>query len=95
MAGKNRGMSKRDHNDATEASSTAVELNSNEVETPTIRVFDPPDEPPSSDSGTPLPDDPSILKENVKGLKSQLRKHKQKVLQCDVPNLHTLAYHGY
>ena len=88
-------MSKRDHDDATEASSTAVEFGSNGIETPTIRVFDPPDQPPSSDSGTPLPDDPSILKENVKGLKSQLRKHKQKVLSYDVSNLHTPAYHGY
>jgi hypothetical protein len=75
--------SEREHSeDATEASTTAVELNTTGTGTgvPTIKVFEPPDPSPSPDTGTPLPDDPSVLKENVKGLKSQLRRQKRQVL---------------
>lgn len=82
MAGKNRGKPNREHEDTPEASSTAVDLAGAGTVTPAIAVLDPPDQPPSSDTGTPLPDDTNILKENVKGLKSQLRKHKQKVFLC-------------
>jgi len=82
MVGKKRGSSKQEPTeDATEASTTAVELNTTGARgVPAIQVFSPPDEPPSSDTGTPLPDDPGVLKENVKGLKSQLRRHKRQVL---------------
>lgn len=79
MTGKNRGESKGGPEDTPDASSTAVDLNRGKT-VPAIRVPDLPDRPPSSDPGTPLPDDSNLLKENVKGLKNQLRKHKQKVL---------------
>ncbi|KAF9650658.1 hypothetical protein BDM02DRAFT_1285593 [Thelephora ganbajun] len=80
MTGKERGKSKRESEDATEASSTAVELNPIGTGPPTIEVSDLPEQPPNPDTGTPLPDDPNVLKENVKGLKNQLRRHKQQVL---------------
>ena len=81
MVSKKRGNSKREPTeDTTEASTTAIEHNTTGAGVPAIHVFSPPDEPPSSDTGTPLPDDPGVLKENVKGLKSQLRRHKRQVL---------------
>jgi hypothetical protein len=79
MAGKNRRKSEREREDTPDAGSTAVDFNGSGTVAPAIRVSDPPDQPPSSDPGTPLPDDTNILKENVKGLKSKLRKHKQEV----------------
>lgn len=72
MAGKKRGKSGKEHESATEASTTAVELNPKQ--TPSVDSFNLPD------TGTPLPDDPKVLKENVKGLKSQLRRHKLQVV---------------
>ena len=83
MADKKRGKSERDHaEEATEASTTTVEPNTTRTGTgvPTIRIFEPPDSSSSPDTGTPLPDDPSALKESVKGLKSQLRRRKRQVL---------------
>ena len=88
MAGKNRRKSNREHGDTPEASSTAADFTGARTVTPTIGVLDPPDQPPSSDTGTPLPDDTNILKENVKGLKTQLRKHKQKVFSCKLQTRH-------
>lgn len=80
MVDEKHGKSKREHKDVTEARTTALEPKSTGAGTPSIRVFGPPDLSPSPDTGTPLPDDPSVLKENVKGLKSQLRRHKRQVL---------------
>ena len=78
MVGRKRGKPEREHGeDTVEASTTAVEPNPTGTVIPAIRVFDPSEPSPSPDTGTPLPDDPSILKENVKGLKSQLRKQKR------------------
>lgn len=81
MADKKREKSRREHERATEAITTAIELNTKKTVTPS----------PSPDTGTPLPDDPNVLKENVKGLKSQLRRQKLKVL----PRLSSLAHEVY
>jgi hypothetical protein len=80
MVGKHRGKSKQGREDTSEASSTAVESIITSTGTPIVEM---PDQPPSSDSGTPLPDDPNVLKENVKGLKTKLRRHKRKVALFD------------
>lgn len=77
MVGKNRGNPKREREDTLGVGSTAVELSTAGAGAPPVAM---PNQPPSSDTGTPLPDDPSVLKEDVKGLKSQLRRHKRKVL---------------
>jgi hypothetical protein len=79
MAGNNRGKSKQVHEDTPDANSTAVNRNGPKGVASTIGVAVSPGDAPTPDTGTPLPDDPSVLKENVKGLKSQLRKHKQSV----------------
>lgn len=79
MVSKNRGKSGREHDsNPIEASTTAVELTGKGP--PAIKALDPSYPSPSPDTGTPLPDDPSVLKENVKGLKSQLRRQARKVL---------------
>lgn len=81
MASKRRGKSKREREEASEASTTAVEPSiTGGTGTPVVKLFELPDPPPTPDTGTPLPDDPGVLKENVKGLKSQLRRQKRKVL---------------
>ena len=82
MAGKHRGKPKQGREDASEASSTAVEPSTTRAGTPTVDVTVP-GQSHSSDPGTPLPDDPNVLKENVKGLKSQLRRHKRQVALSD------------
>ena len=78
MADKKHGESGREHERATEAVTTAVELNKTGTLT-TAGMLGLSDPPPTPDTGTPLPDDPQVLKENVKGLKSQLRRQKLKV----------------
>ena len=80
MADKKHGKSGREHEHATEAVTTAIELNTKGTATPAVEPLHSSDPSPSPDTGTPLPDDPKVLKENVKGLKSQLRRHKLKVL---------------
>lgn len=77
MAGKNRGKPKQEREDPPEASSTAIQLSTTGTG---IHTVDTSDQPLNSDTGTPLPDDLNVLKENVKGLKSQLRRHKRKVM---------------
>ena len=79
MPGKRRGKSTREHEDATEVTTTAIEPNTTGTVTPTVGSFDLPDLSLTPDTGTPLPDDPKVLKENVKGLKSQLRRQKPQV----------------
>ena len=80
MAGKKQGTPDRGYEDATEATTTAVELNTTGTGAPVVQSFDLSGLPPTPDTGTPLPDDPKALKENVKGLKSQLRRRKRQVL---------------
>ena len=81
MTVRKRGNSNREHEDETGASTTAVELN-------TTGTDDLPEPSPSPDTGTPLPDDPNVLKQNVKGLKSQLRKQKRQVLLSSPSAVH-------
>lgn len=80
MTGKNRENSERERENASGASSTAIDLNGRRIMIPATKVSDLPAQSPSSETGTPLPDDTNVLKESVKGLKSQLRRQKQQVL---------------
>ena len=80
MADKKRRKSGREHGNATEATTTAIELDTKGTATSTVKPSYSSNSSPSPDTGTPLPDDPKVLKENVKGLKSQLRRQKLKVL---------------
>lgn len=91
MIGKKREKSEREHaGDATGASTTAAELSMTGTGAPTIRASDSPDPTASPGTGTPLPDDPSVLKENVKGLKSKLQRHKRQVLLCLLSTVHEI-----
>jgi len=86
MADKERGKSGREHEHATEATTTAIELDTKGTATPPVKSLHSSDPSPSPDTGTPLPDDPKALKENVKGLKRQLRRQKLKVPLPDPSN---------
>ena len=87
MAAKPLGKSRRVGEGTLEVSSTALELNGVEAVSRIPMAPHPPGESPTPDSlsATPLPDDPSVLKENVKNLKSQLRRYKQRVLSPPSP----------
>jgi len=84
MADKKPGKSGREHEHATQTITTAIDLNTKGTATPgAVKPLHSSDPSSSPDTGTPLPDDPKVLKENVKGLKSQLRRQKLKVLHPD------------
>ena len=80
MAGKKQGKLNRGREGAAEAVTTAVELNATGTGASVVQSLELSDPPSTPDTGTPLPDDPKVLKESVKGLKSQLRRHKRQVL---------------
>ena len=80
MTSKRHVKPNREHEDATEAVTTAIELNTTGTGAPVVGSFDASNRLSTPDTGTPLPDDPKVLKENVKGLKSQLRRQKPQVL---------------